>query len=91
MGCKWERRERLLLSMTHGEEISVDKLADLSGVSPSTIRRDLDALEKDGIVARTHGGVILDSGYTVWQKTFDERLLIAKEEKMRMAESRFYR
>lgn len=87
MSRKWERRERLLNVMSAGEEISVEKLSGLLDVSPSTVRRDLDALERDEIVVRTHGGVILHHGYTVWQKPFEERLQIAKEEKMRIAEA----
>ena len=40
-------------------------LADLSrllGVSPSTTRRDLMAMEADGLVQRVHGGVVLSHG-----------------------------
>jgi DeoR family transcriptional regulator of aga operon len=38
-------------------EVSVEALAGRLGVSPATVRRDLAALEKQGLLRRTHGGV----------------------------------
>ena len=32
------------------------------GVSESTVRRDLDALEEQGVAKRTHGGVLYSGG-----------------------------
>ena len=40
-------------------EQSVGVLAHRFGVTPMTIRRDLDALERQGMVLRTHGGAVL--------------------------------
>lgn len=37
------------------EKISVADLADLTGVSQVTIRKDLNKLEKDGLIVRSHG------------------------------------
>ena len=37
--------------------IKVEELAKQFAVSPSSIRRKLTELEKDGLVVRTHGGV----------------------------------
>ncbi|WP_293786317.1 DeoR/GlpR family DNA-binding transcription regulator [uncultured Aeromicrobium sp.] len=54
-----ERRERLvaLIRQRDGEG-SVHDLARELGVSPSTVRRDLAALQADQRIARTYGGVI---------------------------------
>lgn len=41
---------------------SVQDIADAVGASLATIRRDLLALETEGIVARTHGGARISSG-----------------------------
>ena len=38
-------------------EVSVEALAGRLSVSPATVRRDLAALEKQGLLRRTHGGV----------------------------------
>lgn len=39
--------------------VYVNQLAEKYYVSPSTIRRDLSALEKQGVVRRTYGGAVL--------------------------------
>jgi DeoR/GlpR family transcriptional regulator of sugar metabolism len=44
---------RLLLTK---EEASIEDLAELLGASTATIRRDLDQLEEEGPIERTHGG-----------------------------------
>ena len=40
-------------------EVSVQEVSELMSVSEMTIRRDLDALEQQGIINRTHGGAVL--------------------------------
>ena len=39
-------------------QVTVANLAERFDVSPDTIRRDLDALDADGVLIRTHGGAI---------------------------------
>jgi DeoR/GlpR family transcriptional regulator of sugar metabolism len=59
--------------------IDGDEIAELLGVSRATIRRDLDALEKQGVLKRTHGGAT-----TVDPKDelpFISKLSVAGEEK----------
>ena len=44
---------------------SVNALAQAFGVDASTIRRDLDKLETEGVVQRTHGGAVpADPGHS---------------------------
>lgn len=40
-------------------ELSVKEIAETLQVSDMTVRRDLDALEQQGIIRRTHGGAVL--------------------------------
>lgn len=40
-------------------ELSVKEIAGMLQVSEMTVRRDLDALEKEGVIRRTHGGGVL--------------------------------
>lgn len=54
-----ERQQEILKLLEKNRSISVNKLAGLLFVSQPTVRRDLDELEKQGKVLRTHGGVIL--------------------------------
>lgn len=86
MGFKWDRREQLLEFIREKGEASVEELARALDISPSTIRRDLDVLAKENMVVRTHGGVLLDQGFSSLVKHFDERREISKAQKMRIAE-----
>ena len=55
------QRDRLadIIKIVHAEQkVQVSDLAKRYQVTNETIRRDLEALEKDGIVARTYGGAI---------------------------------
>jgi DeoR/GlpR family transcriptional regulator of sugar metabolism len=53
-----ERQNRALeLLRTRGSE-DLETLAAEMGVSVSTVRRDLDALETQGLIERTHGGAV---------------------------------
>ncbi|MBR1969747.1 MAG: DeoR/GlpR transcriptional regulator [Clostridia bacterium] len=54
-----ERHAEILNILEKHKSISVSKLSDLLYVSAPTIRRDLTNLESQGLVLRTHGGVIL--------------------------------
>jgi len=53
-----ERRNRLLEIVRDHHFASLPQLVDQLGVSESTIRRDLETLESQGITRRIHGGVL---------------------------------
>lgn len=53
-----ERQQRVLQMLQQRKAMELDELARELAVSASTIRRDLDALERKGIVERTHGGAV---------------------------------
>lgn len=50
------RQAKILDSLRLNGEVSVDDLAGLLGVSPSTIRRDLNTLSAEGLLTRVRGG-----------------------------------
>lgn len=54
-----ERRRRIAELVRTTGAASVDQLASSAGVSPSTVRRDLVWLAKNGLIARTWGGAVL--------------------------------
>lgn len=56
------RRSYILKQIENLGSVTVTDLADDLGVSGMTIRRDLDELEKDGLVQRVHGGVVSARG-----------------------------
>jgi DeoR family fructose operon transcriptional repressor len=53
----YERQSRMVEFVQQRTSASVKELSDLFQVSSMTIRRDLEILEKKGLVTRVHGGV----------------------------------
>lgn len=54
-----ERHRRIQEFLLEHRAVRVSTLAELLGVSEVTIRRDLEDLERRGLLERTHGGAIL--------------------------------
>ena len=53
-----ERRQLILAELSSSGAVRVDELGRKFNVSEMTVRRDLDALEAEGLLERTHGGAI---------------------------------
>ena len=60
-----ERQDRIVSALRSGGAASVRDLAQSLEVSESTIRRDLDLLDRNGELTRTYGGAVLRPGETV--------------------------
>jgi DeoR/GlpR family transcriptional regulator of sugar metabolism len=58
---KPKQRQEVILAQLHAlqSELAVEDLAKRFAVSSLTIRRDLDQLEADRVILRTHGGCVL--------------------------------
>lgn len=52
------RKQEILTYVRSGKEVHVASLAAALNVSPQTIRRDLTALEREGIITRVYGGAL---------------------------------
>jgi DeoR family fructose operon transcriptional repressor len=72
-----ERRAKLLGEVRDGAG-NIQELADRFRVSPSTIRRDLTVLARDGHVVRTYGGAVEHSVREKKAQNFTEKDEIAK-------------
>jgi DeoR family transcriptional regulator of aga operon len=55
---KSARLNAILERLANGGTVDVSELADDLSASPATIRRDLAALERQRLLARTHGGAV---------------------------------
>ncbi|HEY4276855.1 MAG TPA: DeoR/GlpR family DNA-binding transcription regulator [Conexibacter sp.] len=66
--------------------VSVTEVETRFGVSPMTARRDLMALEKQGVARRTHGGAVLPS-MSAKEDSFAKRVNLAAEAKGRLADA----
>ena len=53
-----ERLAALLEQLVEDGRLDVDEAADRHGVSPATVRRDLDYLADQQLLSRTHGGAV---------------------------------
>lgn len=78
-----QRRHHILSLLAETGEVTVDQLASLHATSEVTIRKDLAALEKSGLLLRRYGGAIsLPNEITEKQdseKVSMQKLAIAKE------------
>ncbi len=74
-----ERQNRILEIAKQLGSVTVDDLAGRFEVSPQTIRKDLNELCDQRLLARVHGGAILSSG--IENVGYDARRAIAREEK----------
>jgi len=66
-------------------EVTVGGLAEHFSVSIDTIRRDLDQLDREGVVIRTHGGAVSAADGQLKDRALDVRLRMQTEEKEKIA------
>lgn len=80
------RKADLVSYVTESGQVSVAELADRFGVSADTIRRDLDSLDAQGVVIRTHGGAVSTSLVPRADTGTDVRARLHPEAKRRIGE-----
>lgn len=78
-----QRRERIQAYLALHKIVPSSQLSDMLQVSEATIRRDLEWLESEGIVERTHGGAILSQRVNL-EPTYINRALRHPEEKRKI-------
>jgi DeoR/GlpR family transcriptional regulator of sugar metabolism len=61
MASAQQRHRRILDLLARNGYESIVEMASLLGVSPMTVRRDLNALENEGLIRRTHGGAVSET------------------------------
>lgn len=66
-------------------QVTVGDLAEHFAVSIDTIRRDLDQLDREGVLVRTHGGAVSATSGALKDKGLDVRMRVQTEEKERIA------
>jgi DeoR/GlpR family transcriptional regulator of sugar metabolism len=80
------RRFELIRLARRQGQLSVTELSSQFGVSPDTIRRDLDLLSVRGLVRRTHGGAVPADHLVPSESPFAQRLNLRTAEKTRIAQ-----
>lgn len=81
-----ERRARISEMLVERQAVRVSSLSEDLGVSEMTIRRDLERLEEEGVLKRTHGGAVLKRHMTE-EPLYRDREATHAEEKRRIAEA----
>jgi DeoR family fructose operon transcriptional repressor len=68
------RQRRLVDYMRSKGHVTVVELTAMFGVSRDTIRRDLQLLERHGLLTRTHGGALAGDGLVARETAFQSRM-----------------
>ncbi|MFC5701129.1 DeoR/GlpR family DNA-binding transcription regulator [Cohnella faecalis] len=82
-----ERYEKIVRLVNERGSIRVSELSELCDVTEETIRRDLDRLEADGRLRRSHGGAVSVKDQQLQSEIpYAQREIAYAEEKQRIAE-----
>lgn len=76
-----DRHKQILEELTRAQKLEVSVLAERLGVSQVTVRKDLDALEKRGLVDREHGFALIGAS-----DDLNNRLAYHYDEKRQIAQ-----
>lgn len=82
-----ERQQAIAQLVTETGRWSVNDLAARFDVTTETVRRDLSALERIGLVRRVHGGAVASDRLAVIDTALGEREVAHAEEKDRIAQA----
>jgi len=80
-----ERREKIIKYVQDAGKIVVADLAKRLSVSPITIRRDLQILDEQGLIIRTHGGAIAKKEALINEVPYREKATTNISAKRRIA------
>lgn len=83
-----ERRARILAILQKQQRATVKELSKTLGVSEATLRTDLNVLEQEGLLIRTHGGAMMDDRIPT-EKSFTERERRNRQEKILIGRKAF--
>ena len=82
-----ERRRAILELVNQDGRVLVKELAEKFGTSQITIRKDLELLNSNGQVHRTHGGALTVESGALVDPTLREKEKLHRKEKLRIAEA----
>lgn len=84
-----ERRNKIMKFLHDQQRITVKELASKIDVSEATLRTDLNKMEMEGLLARTHGGAVLNDEVDIETTSFSAREKKNKKEKMQITKKAF--
>ncbi|MBR6185858.1 MAG: DeoR/GlpR transcriptional regulator [Clostridia bacterium] len=81
-----ERQKKMMEYIEANTSAQIHELAERFHVSEATVRRDLDDLDQQGALKRTHGGAIKVDRSTAYESMYSEKIGLMLEEKHRIAD-----
>ncbi|MFS0751272.1 DeoR/GlpR family DNA-binding transcription regulator [Oceanobacillus sp. 1P07AA] len=81
-----ERRNKIIALLQEQKRITVKDISSQIGVSEATLRADLNKMENDGLLTRTHGGAIINEEN---ETSFNARKKRNREEKVQICNKAF--
>src|SRR6266853_4342616 len=81
-----ERRFRIREILLNQRTVNAAALTEVLGVTAATIRRDLAALEDEGVLLRSHGGAVSRTSSTDFQLSYEALLRTNHAEKVAIAQ-----
>ena len=81
-----ERRQEIINLLVESRAVELDDIAARFGVSKMTVHRDLDDLERAGVLRKVRGGATIDAG-TQFESDFRFRELQEADVKRALAET----
>ena len=81
-----ERQKKMMEYIEANTSAQIHELAEIFHVSEATVRRDLDELDQQGVLRRTHGGAIKVDRSTSYESMYSEKIAQMTEEKQHIAE-----
>lgn len=80
-----ERQKKIIEYIEENTSAQIHELSETFHVSEATVRRDLDDLDKQGAIRRTHGGAMKLDRSTSYEHIYSEKITLMGEEKRRIA------
>ncbi|MBQ3274679.1 MAG: DeoR/GlpR transcriptional regulator, partial [Christensenellaceae bacterium] len=76
------RKQMIVDFVNQKSNVTLGELCEKFSVSPATVRNDLRALEKEGLLKRTHGGAISIRKVTYEPNAYQKEIEHVSEKKM---------
>ena len=80
-----ERHQQIGEAIGAQGRVTVTELSERFGVTPETVRRDLDLLEQQGVLQRVHGGAVAGSKISLAESTVADRADKSRDAKLMIA------
>jgi len=82
-----ERQQAIVETVLNADRVAVSELADRFDVTTETIRRDLEVLDRRGILRRVHGGAVAAERLSLVEATLADREPTHAAQKGRIAQA----